>query len=96
MAKKIRGSFTANAQSSAVVLGKEAEVILTGTFVATVVPEVQDSEGSWAPVAGESFTAPAARKLAMALTRPWRLTVTAYTSGTVGYEIAGEEFPNQI
>ena len=87
MAKKIRGAFTADAQSSAVVLGKEAEAILTGTFVATVVPEVQDSEGNWAPVAGEGFTGPTARKLAMALTRPWRLTVTAYTSGTIGYEV---------
>ena len=96
MAKTTRGTFTASAQSSAVVLGKEAEAILTGSFVATVVPEVQDSEGNWAPVAGESYTDPAARKLAMALTRPWRLTVTAYTSGTVTYELAGEEFPNQI
>jgi len=96
MAKKTNGTFTANAQSSAVVLGKEAEVIMTGSFVATVVPQVQDANGNWAPFGGESYTAETARKLEMALIRPWRLTVTSYTSGSIVYELGGEEFPNQV
>ena len=95
MAKTTSGTFTAGGQSSAVVLGKEAEAIVTGTFTATVVPEVQDANGNWAPFGGESFTAPTARKLEMALARPWRLRVSAFTSGSIAYELGGEEFPNQ-
>ena len=96
MAKRTSGSFTAADQNSSVVLGKEAEAIVTGTFTATVVPQVQDANGNWAPFDGVSFTAPGAAKLEMAVSRPWRLNVTAFTSGTVAYELAGEEFPNQM
>lgn len=96
MAKRTNGSFTAAGQNSAVVLGKDAEAILTGSFTATVVPQVQDANGNWAPFNGVSFTAPGAAKLEMAVSRPWRLTVTAFTSGPVAYELAGEEFPNQM
>lgn len=96
MAKRTSGTFTATDQNSAVVLGKEAEAILTGTFTATVVPQVQDANGNWAPFDGVSFTAPGAAKLEMAVSRPWRLSVSAFTSGTVAYELAGEEFPNQM
>ena len=96
MAKRTTGTFTAAGQNSAVVLGKDAEAILTGTFTATIVPQVQDAGGNWAPLDGVSFTAPGARKLEMAVSRPWRLTVSAFTSGTITYELAGEEFPNRI
>lgn len=96
MAKRTNGSFTGNGQSSAIVLGKQAEAILTGTFTATVTPEVQDANGNWAPVDGGALSAPSARKFEMAVSRPWRLTVTAFTSGAIAYELAGEEFPNQV
>lgn len=96
MAKRTTGTFTGSAQTSAVVLGREAEAILTGTFTATVEPQVQDANGNWAPVAGAGLTAPGATKFEMAVSRPWRLAVTAYTSGTIAYELAGEEFPNRI
>ena len=95
MATRTTGTFTAAGQNSATVLGKDAEAILTGTFTATVVPQVQDANGNWAPLDGVSLTAPAARSFNMAVSRPWRLTVTAYTSGSIVYELAGEEFPHQ-
>lgn len=96
MAKRTTGTFTGAAQNSASVMGKEAEAILSGTFTATVVPQVQDANGNWAPLDGVSLSAPGARKLELAVSRPWRLTVTSYTSGTIAYELAGEEFPNQF
>lgn len=96
MARRTNGSFTAAGQNSAVVLGRQAEAILTGAFTATVVAEVQDANGNWAPVDGVALSAPAARKFEMAVSRPWRLTVTSFTSGPVTYELAGEEFPNQV
>ncbi len=95
MAKRTTGTFTAAGQNSAAILGKEAEALLTGTFTATVVPQVQDANGNWAPLDGVSMTAPAARKFEMAVSRPWRLAVTAFTAGPIAYELAGEEFPNQ-
>ncbi len=96
MAKTTNGSFTGAAQNSAVVLGKEADIVLSGTFVGTITPEVQDVNGNWVPVSGQSYTAPGAHRLQTALARPWRLSVASYTSGTIAYELGGEEFPQRF
>lgn len=82
------GSFTGTGQSTAVA-GLNGQLILTGTFVGTVVVEVQDKAGNWAAVA--SYTAPVGIKHEMAVSTPWRLNCTAYTSGTAVYEFVANE-----
>ena len=70
MTSKTSGTFNGAGQTSAVIVGRETEAILTGSFVATVVPEVQDSaRATGRPMAGESLHRPGRRDVQ---TRHWR------------------------
>lgn len=92
------GSFTANSQDSVNngtnkgrVFGNFVDAIISGTFTATVQLQTKtvDQNGAviWAPV-GTDITAAAVRYVEAALTdREWRLVVTAFTSGTIVWEL---------
>lgn len=82
------GTFTATG-AGAEALGLNAQVIITGTFNATVAVQVKDQDGNWANVA--THTAPVGIKYEMAVGTPWRLNCTAYTSGTVTWELIAVE-----
>lgn len=82
------GTFTGTGTGTS-AMGVNAQAILSGTFTATVAVEVQDKDGNWAAVA--SYTAPVGVKHEMAIGTPWRLNCTAYTSGTVNWELTAVE-----
>ncbi len=79
-------TFGAIGQSSS-ANGDVCDAIISGTFVGTVALEVQDATGNWVEV--DSWTAPAkSLNNEAAFARKWRLNCTAYTSGTVDYELS--------
>jgi len=79
-------TFTATGQS-AEANGDSCDIILSGTFVGTVALQAQDATGNWVTV--NSWTAQAiSLNIKAAFARNWRLDCTAYTSGTIAYEIS--------
>lgn len=86
----VANSFTAAAQNSAVVEGSEADLIIGGTFVATVqlqaaIPAANGSD-TWVSVG--QLTAPGVVKVSLAVGRKLRASCTAFTSGTILYAVS--------
>ena len=85
---EVTGTFTATGQSSTVVLAKDFNLSLSGTFVATVAVQRSFDEGvTWKTV--ESYT----DEIESIGFEPesgvnYRLNCTAYTSGTVTYRLS--------
>lgn len=81
------GSFTSTGQS-AVVHGDNVDVLISGTFTASVTLQAEDAQGNWIDVPAQSHTAPAFANSVSAGARNWRLNCSAYTSGTAVYELS--------
>lgn len=80
----VTGAFTGTG-SSDLTFTYSADFFIAGTFVGTVVVEAQDLDGDWHGVC--EFTAPAAQTLRFARARPIRITCSAFTSGTINYNL---------
>lgn len=80
----ITGSLTALGSSDS-SRTYSADIFVAGTFVGTVAVEAQDTDGDWHTVC--SFTEPFVRTVRFARSRPVRVTVSAFTSGTINYQI---------
>ena len=86
---EVTSTFTGTGQSSTVVLAKDFNLSLSGTFVATVAIQRSFDDGAtWKTV--ESYTA----EIESTGFEPegggalYRLNCTAYTSGTVTYRLS--------
>ena len=88
MATLVSGAISSQAAGDATDPVSKADLSVWGTFVGTVAIQRQEPGGNWGTI--ENITAPAERLLANALNRPFRINVTAYTSGTVNYSICGQ------
>jgi hypothetical protein len=93
------GVFAAAGQS-AKVEGHGADLIVGGTFVGTVRLEVSipDAAGLdvWVPV-GAVLTAPGIVQLAFGMTtRAFRANCTAYTSGSIVYQIVASQIEDTV
>lgn len=73
---------TGNSDSSFAHTG---DVMISGTFDATVLLEAEDLDGVWHGVC--SFTQAGFQTFRFANRRPVRIRVAAYTSGTVDFRI---------
>ena len=81
----VSGDFSALGTSDE-TFASEADFLVSGTFVGTVVVEVKESgRDNWVVACSE--TAPAARRLLMARGRQFRVRCSAYTSGTIQYSL---------
>lgn len=83
----IQGTFTNTGTSDAETFSS-ADLSITGTFVATVKLQRSFDGTNWGDI--EVFTAAAERVIEPATGGSYRLTCTAYTSGTVNYYVAGK------
>lgn len=95
------GNLTANGHNSlangtgaGVVKGNRVDALISNVFVATVQLQMRDTQGNWLPN-GADITAPGVRYVEGGQQdREWRLMVTAYTSGTITYELSGSRDRN--
>ena len=88
MATFVSGAITSQAAGEATDPVSKADISIWGTFVATIAIQRQAAGGNWGTI--ESINTPAERVVANALNMPFRINVTAYTSGTVNYSICGQ------
>lgn len=88
MATSVTGSLSSATAGSATEAVGKADLSVWGTFSATIAIQRQEAGGNWGTI--ESITAPAEKVLTNALNMPFRINVTAYTSGTVNYRISGQ------
>ncbi|RME95155.1 MAG: hypothetical protein D6773_18710 [Alphaproteobacteria bacterium] len=77
------------AQAGGVIRAHDVDLVLSGTFTATVELQRRGPGGAWVTVATKS--APTVERHEYATNADWRVNVTAYTSGTVDYELSGNE-----
>ncbi len=85
------GSFSSTG-SSATVSGDNVDVLVSGTFDATVTLQAEDAQGNWIDVPGQSHTAATFTNTLSAGARNWRLNCPTYTSGTAAYELTAMTF----
>ncbi|PLX33674.1 MAG: hypothetical protein C0605_15905 [Hyphomicrobiales bacterium] len=87
MSNTTNGSFTATGNSAA-VRGDQVDVLLSGTFTATISLQVEDNGGNWIDVPDQSHSASVFSGSGSALARNWRLACTGFTSGEAVYELS--------
>lgn len=81
----VQGDFTALGTSDE-TFASEADFLVSGTFVGTVVVEVKENgRDNWAPACTE--TAPAVRRILVSRGRQFRVRCSAFTSGTIQYSL---------
>jgi inosine-uridine nucleoside N-ribohydrolase len=77
-------SFTAVANDTIDVLGNTVDLTVSGTFVGTVALQRQMSgQATWDTVAASVLSAPGSLTVTSASPCKWRLTCSAFTSGTI-------------
>ena len=82
---QVVGSFSETGMSDETLLS-EADFLVSGTFVGTVVVEVREStRDNWAP-ACESTT-PTVQRILLARAHNVRVRCSAYTSGAINYAL---------
>lgn len=84
------GTFTATGQSEE-ISGDQYDVIIHGTFVATIEVETQAADGTWLNVSSHTSETVLLNEQS-ANVRKWRLNCTAYTSGTVNYSLVATRY----
>lgn len=92
MAGYQKGSFVAVANGTAIDNADGADLVVSGTFVGTIVLQVAMAGPTgldvWTPV-GVGLTAPGIISQASVNNRKWRAACTAWTSGSIDYELSG-------
>lgn len=90
------GGFTAASQVSATTEGAEADLIVGGTFVATVQLQASIPSGAGADtwISLGQLTAPGVVKVSMATGRKVRAQCSAFTSGTALYSLGASHNVN--
>jgi hypothetical protein len=88
----VRGSFTATADGNQIDNSSDVDLVVSGTFVASVQLETAMAGPTgadvWVPV-GAAITAPGVLNAKMTNGRKWRTRCSAYTSGQADYELSG-------
>ena len=90
------GQFTEAGVSTETARGREFDIMLAGTFQGTVIADVQLSDGTWTEVKDSSETTAVCKTLKFADVQTLRLNCSAYTSGTIDYEVRGVEFRDRF
>ncbi len=88
MATFVTGAISSVAAGSATDSVGKADLSIWGTFVGTVAIQRQEAGGNWGTI--EGVTEPVEKVITNALNMPFRVNVTAYTSGTINYRISGQ------
>jgi hypothetical protein len=92
MAGQVRGIFGGTGNSGNIENASDVDLFISGTFVGTVQLQtpMADASGAdaWQAI-GANITAPGMVTVRMATARKWRVACTAYTSGTIVYELSG-------
>lgn len=93
-----KGSFTGTANGTVIDNADGADLVVSGTFVATIQLQVAmaDANGAdvWVPVSA-GLTAPGIITQSAAGGRKWRAACSAFTSGTAAYELSGSRRTTQ-
>jgi len=84
-----KATFTTTGESAG-IRGEKVQVLIGGTFVGTVIPQV-NINGSWVDIPSKSYTDVTVEMFEFAVGVGFRLRCSAYTSGTIEYDLFGSE-----